>query len=147
MKKITIYTIALLPLTILAGCASVDVRPVSKIHNISHVCIENNPKVVVANFTTIVADVFQDHGITTKMYNAPVPNKCEYKLTYTALRSWDFKPYLSHAELRLFKKNKRIGYAEYHITRGFTSFSLKKWASVKKKMTPVINKLLAQYKK
>ena len=146
MKKITIYTIALLPLTILAGCASIDVRPVSKIHNISHVCIENNPKVVVANFTTIVADVFQDHGITTKMYNAPVPNKCEYKLTYTALRSWDFKPYLSHAELRLFKKNKRIGYAEYHIG-AVASSSLKKWASVKKKMTPVINKLLAQYKK
>jgi hypothetical protein len=91
MKKITIYTIALLPLTILAGCASVDVRPVSKIHNISHVCIENNPKVIVANFTTIVADVFQDHGITTKMYNAPVPNKCEYKLTYTAFAN---HPYL-----------------------------------------------------
>jgi hypothetical protein len=35
-------------------------------------------KIIVANFTTIVADVFQDHGITTKMYNAPVPNKCEY---------------------------------------------------------------------
>jgi hypothetical protein len=38
-------------------------------------------------------------------------------------------------------------YAEYHITGGSISFSLKKWASVKKKMTPVINKLLAQYKK
>jgi hypothetical protein len=44
------------------------------------------------------------------------------------------------------KKNKRIGYAEYHIG-AVASFSLKKWASVKKKMTPVINKLLAQYKK
>jgi hypothetical protein len=42
--------------------------------------------------------------------------------------------------------NKRIGYAEYHIG-AVASFSLKKWASVKKKMTPVINKLLAQYKK
>jgi hypothetical protein len=45
--------------------------------------LKYTPKVIVANFTTIVADVFQDHGITTKMYNAPVPNKCEYKLTYT----------------------------------------------------------------
>jgi hypothetical protein len=32
-------------------------------------------------------------------------------------------PYLSHAELRLFKRNKKIGYAEYHITGGSMSLS------------------------
>lgn len=125
MKKIKIYTITL-PLIILAGCTSINVRPVSKIHNISHVCIENNPKVIVANFTTTIADVFQNHGITTKMYNAPVPNICEYKLTYTALRSWDLTPYLSHAELRLFKRNKKNWLCRVSYNRRIYVFIIKK---------------------
>jgi hypothetical protein len=51
-----------------------------------------------------------------------------------SIHTWDILcilltgPYLSHAELRLFKKNKRIGYAEYHITGGSISFSLMPWS-------------------
>jgi hypothetical protein len=63
-------------------------------------------------------------------------------LTYTALRSWDFKPYLSHAELRLWKGGRQIGYAEYHLNGG-GGLDLGKWRGTKAKMDPVIDKLLA----
>jgi hypothetical protein len=62
-------------------------------------------------------------------------------LTYTALRSWDFKPYLSHAELRLWRDGLQIGAADYHL-RGKGGFSFAKWQGTKAKMDPVIDQLL-----
>ena len=57
--------IALFMILIISACTSIDVRPVDKSHNISHICIENNPKVIVSDFVSIVEDGFEDHGITT----------------------------------------------------------------------------------
>ncbi len=127
-----------------AGCTAIDVKQVDASYKIDHVCIENNPKVIVADFVSTVEDVFHDHSITTEIYNGIIPEHCQYKMSYTALRSWDVTPYLSHAELRLFKGMQRIGYAEYHL-KGGGGLALNKWASVKSKMTPVVNQLLAQY--
>lgn len=129
---------------LMSGCTAVSVNQVDSSHAIEHVCIENNPDVTVDNFVSTVEDVFQDHGITTEMYNEDMPKSCNFRLTYTALRTWDIVTFLSHAELRLFKENERIGYAEYHL-RGRGGLALNKWASVKSKMTPVVNKLLIQY--
>jgi len=141
MKKLALLSVIIL----FAGCSAIDVKQVDSSHNIDHVCIEDNPKVIVADFVSTVEDVFHDHGITTEVYSGNMPDNCAFKLTYTALRSWDFSPYLSHAELRLFKGRERIGYAEYHL-KGKGGFALNKWASVESKMTPVVNQLLAQYK-
>lgn len=140
MKKIGL----LLFLVIFSGCTAVQVTPLDKSYNVSHICIEDNPKVIVRGFIQTVSDIFQEHGITTETYSGQRPEHCDFKLTYTALRSWDFSPYLSHAELRLFKGNDKIAYAEYHL-RGKGGLSLNKWADVESKMTPVVNQLLAQY--
>jgi len=129
---------------ILAGCTSVEVRPVDGSLKMSHVCIEENPKVIVKGFVSTLENVFEDHLITTEIYKSKKPSHCEFTLKYTALRSWDFAPYLSHAELRLYRGSVRVGYAEYHLN-GKGGLSLVKWAGVKSKMTPVIDKLLAQY--
>ncbi|WNO10601.1 Sbal_3080 family lipoprotein [Teredinibacter sp. KSP-S5-2] len=139
MKKISLF-VALL----LGGCTAIEIKQVESSHNMDHVCIEYNAKVTIDEFVRIVEDIFQDHGITTEVYKGLTPENCNFKLTYTALRSWDLTPYLSHAELRLFKGNERIGYAEYHL-KGKGGLALNKWASVKTKMTPVVNRLLAQY--
>lgn len=64
-------------------------------------------------------------------------------LTYTALRHWDMKPYLTHAELRLWRDGKQIGFAEYHLN-GNGGFDLGKWRGTKAKMDPVIDQLLAR---
>lgn len=132
-------------LSAVTGCTSVDVQPVKNSYNVTHICIEENPKVIVSDFVSTLEQVIENHLITTEIYRDRKPDHCEFTLQYTAMRSWDMAPYLSHAEIRLYRDRQRIGYAEYHL-RGKGGFSLMKWASVESKLTPVVNELLAQYK-
>ena len=126
---------------VLAGCTSVTVRPVDKAAGLKHVCIQENPKVAVADFLTVLRDGFDRNGISTEVVSSPAPRQCEYLLTYTALRSWDFSPFLSHAELRIERGGRQVAYAEYHLI-GKGGLSLTKWAGTKSKMDPVIDELL-----
>jgi hypothetical protein len=125
----------------LTACTSVTVRPLDPALTIRHVCIQDNPKVLVSDFVPVLRDGFDRHRITTEVYSGTKPGNCEYVLTYTALRSWDFAPYLSHAELRLEKDRRQIAYAEYHLI-GKGGFSLMKWQGTKAKIDPVIDELL-----
>jgi hypothetical protein len=139
--------IAVVAAAFLAGaCTSVRVRPVDAAANMKHVCIEENPKVIVPGFLATVRDGFDRHGISTQVYSGDVPPSCEFVLTYTALRSWDLAPYLSHAELKLESGGREVAAAEYHLNaKG--GFSLMKWQGVKTKMDPVIDELLAGYRR
>lgn len=130
---------------VVAGCTSVTVRPVDKTAELKHLCIQDNPKVIVSDFVTVVRDGFDRHGISTEIVSGVAPPTCEYLLTYTALRSWDVTPYLSHAELRIEHKGRQVGYAEYHL-KGKGGFDLTKWAGTKSKIDPVIDELLAGYR-
>ncbi|MBV1932243.1 MAG: hypothetical protein KUG71_11070 [Porticoccaceae bacterium] len=146
MTKTLSFPITILALSLfVSACTSIEVAQVDGSHKLVHVCIKENEKVIVNGFLNTIEDGFKRHLITTEIYTRSKPKHCEYHLTYTALRSWDFAPYLSHAELRLYKRNSRIAYAEYH-SNGKGGFSLMKWASVKSKMTPVMDEFLAEYK-
>jgi len=129
-----------------AGCTSISVRPVSPELAIADVCIEENPKVIVDDFLSVVRDGFDRHGIATKVVTRPTPKECEYVLTYTAFKNWDLGAYLHHAELRLERNGRIIGSAEYHLV-GQGGLSLMKWQSTKTKMDPVIDELLANIKR
>ena len=107
-------------------------------------CIEINPKVLVTDFVDVVGEGFQRHGIETQTFLGEPPDECEYILTYTALRSWDITPYLSHAELYLTHNGATVASAEYHL-RGKGGYSVTKFQGTKKKMDPVIDQLLAEY--
>jgi hypothetical protein len=126
----------------ITGCTSVNVRPVASSVQLHNVCIVNNPKVIVSDFVSVLRDGFNRHNIATSVVDQAQANSCVVTLTYTALRSWDFKPYLSHAELRLWRGGTQIGFAEYHLNGG-GGFDLGKWRGTKAKMDPVIDKLLA----
>ena len=73
---------------------------------VSHVCIEENPKVIVHDFLPVVQKGFKRHGITTEVYEKTMPNYCQYNLTYTALKTWDLAMYMHHAELWLYRGKK-----------------------------------------
>ena len=96
---------------------------------------------LVTDFVNVLRDGFDRHGISTEVYAGAKPQHCEYVLTYTALRSWDFATYLSHAELRLERDGRQVAYAEYHLV-GKGGLSLMKWQGTKTKMDPVIDELL-----
>lgn len=110
----------------------------------SCVCIEENPKVIVRDFLSVVKKGFNRHGITTEVYENSKPDYCAYHLTYTALKQWDFSTYLTYAELWLYRGKSNIAFAEYHLNGG-GGFALNKWASVESKMEPVINELLSGF--
>ena len=138
MKKM----IFLAALVAVGGCTSVKVKPARSVSPGTQVCIVNNPKVIVEGFVDVVREGFSRHGLPTRLVNENEAASCTVTLTYTALRSWDFSPYLSHAELHLWKGGLQIGSAEYHL-RDKGGLSLAKWQGVKSKMAPVVDELLA----
>jgi hypothetical protein len=133
----------------LAGCTSIQVQPIDRSVGLEHVCIQENPRVIVADFLTVLRDGFDRHGISTEVFSGTASDRCEYILTYTALQSWDLTLYLWYAELRLEHKGQKIGFAEYRLRgRGLTArggLSLMKWQGTKTKMDPVLDELLKAY--
>lgn len=128
----------------LASCTSITVQELAPKHKVSHICIQQNPKVIVGDFLPVVQRGFMKHGITTEIFEEEKPFYCDYYLTYTAFKTWDIGMYMHHAELSLYTNHKMIGYGEYHLN-GKGGLALNKWASVESKMMPVIDQLLVGY--
>lgn len=139
MRKL--LAIVLLAFLTAPGCTSVKVRPITQASGLGQVCIVENPAVIVDDFVDVLRDGFNRNHVATRVVAASDQHDCDVTLTYTALRSWDFKPYLSHAELRLWRGGVQIGFAEYHLN-GKGGFSLMKWQGTRSKMDPVIDELL-----
>jgi hypothetical protein len=129
---------------LISGCTAVAVKPASPELQLLRVCIEENPRVEVADFVSVVRDGFERHGIATLLISGAPTAGCDAVLTYTARQSWDMAPYLSVAELRLERDGHLIASAEYHL-RGRGGLSLMKWEGTKAKMDPVIDELLKGY--
>ncbi|MDR3158444.1 MAG: Sbal_3080 family lipoprotein [Zoogloeaceae bacterium] len=124
----------------LASCTTIEVSPIDPALDFSHVCIQKNSRVQVEDFVSVLEAGFERHGVTTEVFSGKKPGHCEFILTYTALRSWDISAYLSHAELRITKNNRRVASATYHL-EGKGGLSLTKWEGTKAKMDPVIDQL------
>lgn len=138
----TLAPATLLATALLAGCTAVQVSPLQVAPN--HICIEENPKVLVRDFVPVLRAGFTRHGIDTSVHARPERASCAYILSYSARRSWDLAPYLSQAELRIVGPNRReVARADYHL-RNKGGLSLLKWQGTKAKMDPVIDQLLAQ---
>lgn len=129
------------PLLLISACTSVAVKPMDTSTPVLHVCIQRNTAVQVSDFLQVLQDGFARNGVGTEIYNGNRPRRCEFVLMYTALRSWDMKPYLSHAELHLLRAGQEVASAEYHL-RAKGGFSVTKWAGTQSKMDPVIDELL-----
>jgi hypothetical protein len=138
------YWIAALPVLALVACTSVKVKPVDGNVVMKHVCIHTNPAVRVDDFVMVMQDGFQRHGIAAEVYDGDLPASCAYRVDYTALRSWDFKPYLSHAEIRITDHGRLVASATYHLN-GKGGLDMGKWKGTKAKIDPVMDRLLANF--
>ncbi|MEO6994097.1 MAG: Sbal_3080 family lipoprotein [Lacunisphaera sp.] len=139
MRKI----LCLLLVVIMSGCTSITVRQPDASLHMTRVKIRTNPKVIVQGFVDVMRDGFDRHGIASEMF--PEDTKFgpeDFVVTYTALRSWDIMPYLSHAEIRIERDGRQVAFAEYHLI-GKGGYSMMKWEGVKTKMDPVMDQLLA----
>lgn len=136
------YWIPALSLLAVTACTSVKVKPVDRGLAMNRVCIHTNPAVTVDDFVLVMDDGFQRHRIAVEVYDSDLPASCEYVVEYTALRSWDMKPYLSHAEIRITEHGRLVASATYHLN-GQGGLDLGKWRGTKSKMDPVMDELLA----
>lgn len=73
------------------------------------------------------------------------PRSYDYVLTYSALQSWDFVTYLSHADVMIFKDDALVASGTYHHRGGSFSPAPVKWFSTESKMTPVFDELFENY--
>ncbi|UOO88945.1 Sbal_3080 family lipoprotein [Vitreoscilla massiliensis] len=135
-------------LTAVSACTSVQVNAVAenKANAIEQVCIIKNPAVLVVDFVPVLQKRLQHHGIASRVMAEEEAGACQYKLHYSAKRSWDFTPYMSWAELKLFQDHELVANAEYKLV-GKGGLSLTKWQSVETKMTPVIDQLFIKRNK
>jgi hypothetical protein len=127
---------------VLAGCTSIDVRPVSLQEQITHVVIRKNPKVAVSDFLDVLVAGFQRHGITARVVSEDAELKDEYVVNYVAYRNWDMAPYLTDATVTIDRNGRRVAEGLYHL-KGKGGLSLTKWQGTKTKMDPVIDQMLS----
>lgn len=130
-----------LALLITAGCTSIQVQPIDPSLAPKYICIRENPAVQVADFVPVIRARLSSHDIRTDVFSSAVPAGCQYVLTYTALRSWDLVPFLSHAEVYLSHNGRQVATGTFHL-RGKGGYALTKYDSTEKKMDPVIDQLI-----
>ena len=123
------------------GCTTIQVQSIESGLAPQHICIRDNPAVQVSDFVEVVRARLTYHHITTEVFTGAAPAQCQYVLTYTALRSWDLKPYLSHAEVYLTYDGRQVASGTFHL-RGKGGYALTKYNGTKKKMDPVIDQLI-----
>jgi len=129
---------------LISGCTTISVKKVDRAQApITLLCIEENPRVLVADLLSFLESSFQKRGIKTAVYREnSIPASCEYSLWYTAFRGWDLAPYLRSAELRIRRGAETVAIASYKHTGGL---ALNKWESTETKLTPLIDELLADF--
>lgn len=130
------------------GCTVLEVSPMSPNVVLTRVAIIKNPKVKVADFTSVLKKGFEKHGILAEIYHEPYGElKSDFTVTYTALRDWDIAPYMTYAEISIRQNGRQIAHGEYRHRGGGNSLSLLKWRGTKSKIYPLLDEMLKNLSK
>jgi hypothetical protein len=136
---------AFVSIVLASACTTIEVSPVPAAgYPMKELCIERNPHVVIEDFLPVVEQAIARHGIATRVFEGPKPADCRYTLWYSARRRWDIKPRLGYAEFRVRFDGETIGTASYVSE---PSLSVFKWRSTETLITPVVDRLFAQFTK
>jgi len=143
--------LATICLAVLAtGCAStVTVKPLAASSAaINLVCIERNEDVYVDDLLPAIEAAFRRNGIETRVFDvAPAP--CPYRVTYSASRRWDLKPFMSDARISLYRDRELLGEASYSLPSGVFGgggINPDKWRGAAYKIDPIMDQMLATVK-
>lgn len=124
---------------LLSACAAVvEVKSANSALAIQHVCIQDNSNVAVGDFLQALRDGFDRHGISTEVFKDTKPANCEYVVTYLADTRWEWRVFLSDAEIRIEKDGRYVASASLHYGKWATG----KDQSTKEKIDPLIDKML-----
>ena len=138
------HPVSLIALFTVSACTSISVHPVDPDLQVRHVCIQDNPQVIIDGFVEYLQDDFQRHGITTEVIGTQRPRHCDYVLSYTARRSWDIATYMSTASVSLTRNGRSVASANYRL-KGKGGMSLTKFKGTESKLDDIVDQLLAGY--
>jgi hypothetical protein len=79
------------------------VQPVTAENRIEHICIQENPKVQVGDFVTVMQEGFQSHGITSQLVHEQVPAGCITHPHTPRRRTWDMAMYMTDAQIEILR--------------------------------------------
>lgn len=126
------------------GCTSIQVNNASGFNpdSVKQVCIVNNPKVIIKDFNNIVERSFARYDIKSKIVNENEDTSfCQTVLHYTALRSWDFAPYMVSAQFNLLQNGRQVSESSFRL-KGNGGLALNKWRSTETKINELVDQLL-----
>jgi hypothetical protein len=129
-----------LPL-LLAACAATNVTPVNTRHQLDLVCIERNPRVLVAALLPAVRDAFRRNRVPTVVREPGQLEGCETVLRYSARRAQGLaRPYTQSATLELRSGDEPIGRLEWHAS----SVAFLGSTRTADQLDPLVDRLLAE---
>lgn len=143
MKKI-LMGISLGCFAFVSGCTSIQVNNAKSFNakSLKYICIAHNPKVIIKDFDGIVERSFARHGISSRTFNNEADLKnCNTVLHYTALRSWDFAPYMTYAQFNLLHDGQQVSESSFKL-KGNGGLALNKWRSTETKVNELVDVLL-----
>ncbi len=130
----------------LAGCTSIQINNTTGFNpdSIKQVCIVHNPKVLIRDFDRLVEKSFARYNIDSKtVKNNDDLSLCQTTLNYTALRSWDFAPYMVSAQFNLLQNGRQVSEASFRL-KGNGGLALNKWRSTETKINELVDELLGK---
>lgn len=105
------------------------------------ICVVDNPD-VRPEFLTALTTQLRDRGFTVRvMSKGSAVSICPLTSTFIGKWSWDFTPYMSVAEIKIFKDGQLIGESSYKAPRGGWGFTLEVYDSTDKKIAGMLEKL------
>ncbi len=130
----------------LVGCTSIQINNITGFNpdSIKQVCIVHNPKVIIRDFDKLVEKSFARYNIDSKtVKNNDDLSLCQTTLNYTALRSWDFAPYMVSAQFNLLQNGRQVSEASFRL-KGNGGLALNKWRSTETKINELVDELLGK---
>jgi hypothetical protein len=140
-KPLAFAAVAVLPV-FMASCTAVDVKPIDPKHKISSVVIRQNPKVIVKDFLPTLQEGFRRNGISTKVVAENADTTGSYAVDYVAYQTWDLVTFMREAHVNVRKDGLNLGEANFHMRNG-GGYALTKFKSVRSKMDPLLDRMLA----
>ena len=141
-----VRSLALILVAVLAGCTSLDVRPIPASARLQKICIKYNADNNVSDLVQVIQEDFSSHGITSTVIKEDKQVACPAVATYTADRWWDMAPYMVDAQITVENDAGFLGSCHYHLA-GHGGLDLTKWEGTHAKLDPAIDAMLINYPK
>lgn len=140
------FSVILAGIALMGGCTSIQVNNSASFNanEIQAICIAHNPKVIIKDFDNTIERSFARYNISSRTLKSESElSNCDTVLHYTALRSWDFVPYMTFAQFNLIKNGQQISESSFRL-KGNGGLALNKWRSTESKINELVDQLLGK---